>query len=252
MSFIERLVVNEASRDTVLYDEHLVRYELAKQFVVDKVVLDLACGSGYGTEALLQAGAKKVIGIDIDAEVITEAQKNYPDPRLSFLVGEADNVPLENNSVDIITSFETIEHINNYEKYVEELARVLTGKGVALISTPNRDVFSQKNPFHIKEFTRFEFLAVLKKYFSTVKILEQKNGLGSIIIGTEMSGTIISHEKNSEALYFIAICSQEFLPDRVTSVVSLNEPALKKWQNNPGWRLVNKIYRLGQKLKFFK
>lgn len=251
MSYLERLVVNKASQATLLYDEHLIRYELVKGFVKDKIVLDIASGSGYGSAILAQAGARQVIGIDIDAEAVAQAEKDYGSERITFKTGKAEAIELVDQSIEVITSFETIEHIQDYEKYLKELARVLKTEGVAFISTPNRDVFGQKNPFHIKEFSREEFEMALKEHFSCVKILEQKNGLASVIKGTGTEN-IVLQDSQSQPLYFIAICSQSEISTPTKTVTSINSMALKRWENNKGWRLLNWIYRCGQKLKILK
>lgn len=251
MSYLERLVVNKDSQETLLYDEHLIRYELVKSWVKDKVVLDIASGSGYGASILAQAGARQVIGIDIDAEAVAQAEKEYGSKQLTFKTGKAEAIELENDSIEVITSFETIEHIQDYETYLKELARVLKTEGVAFISTPNRDVFGQKNPFHIKEFSREEFETALKTHFSFVKILEQKNGLASVIKGTG-SEDIVLQDNDSQPLYFIAICSQSAISTPFKTVASVNTMALKRWENNKGWRLLNWIYRCGQKLRILK
>ena len=76
-TFDERLVPDDSAKQHIIYDEHLIRYELAKEFVKDKTVLDIACGSGYGTKILAEAGAREVEGIDISEEAIISARKNY-------------------------------------------------------------------------------------------------------------------------------------------------------------------------------
>ena len=252
MSFVERLSVDAESEATLLYSEHIVRYQVAKQVVADKTVLDIACGSGYGAHVLLQGGAKKVIGIDIDPEVIAAAKKQYGSNNISFEVGEATHFPLLDQCIDVITSFETIEHINDYETYLSELARVLTGEGVAIISTPNRDVFGQKNPFHVKEFTKEEFSSALKKHFSYVRLVEQKNGLGSVITSEDQPSTFSISASTTKPLYFIAFCSQKPFSNQIASVAHINMPALQRWEQNPGWRLVNWLYALGQKVGLLK
>ncbi len=251
MSFVERLVVDSEVQGTILYDEHIVRYELAKQVVSGRTVLDIASGSGYGAHILLQAGAKKVIGIDVDTTAVSEATKNYGSEQLEFKVGKAEKLDLEDSSIDVITSFETIEHIQDYQQYLKELARVLTGEGVAFISTPNRNVFGQKNPYHIKEFTKEEFLTALEAYFPHVVLREQKNGLSSVITGTDI-GSLLINDNNSEPLYFLAICSKSEISQSFASVASINVKALERWENNLGWRLVNTVYRGLQKIGLFK
>lgn len=251
MSYVERLEVNEATRETMLYDEHIVRYEFVKPFVLEKKVLDIACGSGYGVQMMKQAGARHVIGIDADNQAITEAKQEYREEGIEFRLGNAEHLDLPDAAVDVITSFETIEHLDRYESYLAELARVLTGEGVAFISTPNRDVFGQKNPFHVKEFTKSEFESALKQHFPFVKILEQKNALASFIAGSG-KGEILVNDSGSAPLYFIGVCSKRLITEEFSGVTSANVVALKRWENNPGWKLVNRLYGLAQKLRIVK
>lgn len=251
MSFVERLVVSTEAQQTILYDEHIIRYELVKPFVSNRIVLDIASGSGYGADILAQAGAKKVIGIDIDEQAITEAQKRYGSNQIEFKVGKiiegVEKLDIPDNSIEVIACFETIEHIKDYKGFLQELARVLTAEGVAFISTPNRDVFGQKNPFHIKEFTKKEFIEELQQHFSFVNILEQKNGLASVIFGLGENKVLIQ-DHDSQSLYFIAVCSQREITEKVDSVASINVTALKRWENNKGWRLMNWLYSIAQRI----
>ena len=69
----ERLETFVYSRDAI---EHLHRYALAKKYVNNKVVLDIASGEGYGSN-LLCANAKHVYGVDIEEKVIERAKKKY-------------------------------------------------------------------------------------------------------------------------------------------------------------------------------
>lgn len=255
MSYVERLVVTEEAQQTILYDEHLIRYELIKPFVSNKIVLDIASGSGYGSEMIAHAGAKKVIGIDIDEQAVAEAQKRYGSNQIEFKVGKTvdgvEKLDIPDNSIEVIACFETIEHIKDYKGLLQELARVLTVEGVAFISTPNRDVFGQKNPFHIKEFTKKEFLEELQPHFSFVTILEQKNGLASVISGSGEQ-KILVQDQSSQPLYFIAVCSQQEITEMLGSVASINVAALKRWENNTGWRLLNWLYAIGQRIGILK
>lgn len=251
MSYVERLEVTKETQQTILYDEHFIRYELVKPFVSNKIVLDIASGSGYGADMLAQAGAKKVVGIDIDEGAITEAQKRYGSNQIEFKVGKkiegAEKLDINDKSIEVIACFETIEHIEDYKAFLQELTRVLTAEGVAFISTPNRDVFGQKNPFHIKEFTKQEFIDELQAYFKYVTILEQSNGLASVI-GSSGQGKVFVQGKSNQPLYFIAVCSQREITEKFDSVASINVTALKRWENNKGWRLMNWLYAIGQRM----
>jgi hypothetical protein len=82
-------------------------------------------------------------------------------------------------------------------------------------------------------------------------LLEQKNGLASVIKGTE-EGVVLMENDNHPALYFIAVCSQVEISEKFQSIASVNIRALKRWENNKGWKLVNMVYTGLQKIGFFK
>lgn len=252
-TFDERLEINNSSKTNIIYDEHLVRYQLASQLVAGKTVLDVASGSGYGSHLLAKAGAKEVIGVDIDKAAVAEASKNYTAANLRFVVDSAEELAeIADNSVELVTSFETIEHLPNPEKYLQALHRVLTPNGLALISTPNRLVFGQKNPFHIKEFTKEEFLKILTNHFFSVELLEQRNALASFISGNRPGSPLLLANQQTAPLYFVALCAKQAGETKLSSVASLNTQALEKWQNNPGWKAVNQLYAWLVALKLIK
>ncbi len=255
--FDERLVLDDNSKEYIIYDEHIVRYELAKRFVKDKNVLEIASGSGYGAKILAEAGAAKVTAIDIDEKAQIAAKKKYPDQIIEFITGNAENINKEDNFFDILISFETIEHLKNYEHFLSEAERVLKPDGIAIISTPNREISKGKNPFHIKEFNYDEFRAELKKYFRFCHILNQGNGIASFITTREDKGIeqkdspekgMIKIANQALPMYFIAICSQkeiDLLPEVYSSI---NSKALENIYNNPGLRLADKVYSIVTKI----
>lgn len=56
---------------------HLIKYDLAKRYIKNKRVLDIACGCGDGSYILKTNGAKSVLGIDICKEAISYAKENF-------------------------------------------------------------------------------------------------------------------------------------------------------------------------------
>ncbi|MFA6551250.1 MAG: class I SAM-dependent methyltransferase, partial [Patescibacteria group bacterium] len=177
--FTERLTP-EDTKNNIIYNEHLIRYELAKQFANGKKVLDIATGSGYGAKILAEAGASEVIAADIDKETLSQAAKNYFHQNVKYLNCGAEEIILEDKTIDLAVSLETIEHLPNQDLFLTELRRVLKDDGLAIISTPNKEVSKNKNPFHIKELNREEFLEILSKYFDKVYLLEQTNGIATV------------------------------------------------------------------------
>lgn len=243
MSYQERFVFSSDSASALIYDEHLVRYRLATTFAKDKRVLDLACGSGYGSQLLAEAGATTVLGLDLDPAVVSAATVRYTHPVLSFSVDNAESLgTVADASIDLVVSFETIEHLTNYQAYLANIVRVLAPEGLVLISTPNKSVWGQQNPFHVHEFTRSEFMTDLASHFKHVRILDQVNGLASVICGDSQILTELSTQ--GEAHYFLAVCSNSALPEHLSGQGSVNPGALVRWQNNPGWKLVNVVYKM--------
>lgn len=158
--------------------EHLDRYEYAKRFTYGKLVLDAACGTGYGSKILAE-NAKCVKGIDISKDAVNYANEHYSKENVSFIRGDVTELPFEDNSFDVIVSFETIEHIKNYNSFMNECSRVLKPEGFFVCSTPNKCFSSPdgriENPFHIIEFSPSDFRLIMEKRFRNVEILGQNN-----------------------------------------------------------------------------
>ncbi|MFD2879732.1 class I SAM-dependent methyltransferase [Paenibacillus rhizoplanae] len=100
------------------------RYRLAQKFVKDKRVLDAACGAGYGSKMLQVAGASHVLGVDIDEASLTNARKTYGHDQIDYAYGNVNKLELEDNSFDVVVSFETIEHIDDGSVWIKESARL--------------------------------------------------------------------------------------------------------------------------------
>lgn len=160
--------------------EHLHRYyEAKKQVNEGDVVLDLACGSGYGANILSQVKNTQVYAGDIDSGVINTCKDVWADSTsIRFEVMDATDLRFDNQFFDKIISLETIEHLTGYQKMVKEFGRVIKPGGTAIISTPNIKVSSPGNaivnPYHTQEFTYEELQDVLKAAFKDVTIYGQK------------------------------------------------------------------------------
>src|SRR6266478_574902 len=128
------MVPEKADKDT--FWEHIYRYRFATQFVAGRTVLDIACGEGYGAAALSEAGATKVVGVDISPETCLHATQKYG---IETRIGAGEKIPLDSSSIDVVVSFETIEHVRNPKVFLDECHRVLRPNGSLVISTPNHD-----------------------------------------------------------------------------------------------------------------
>ncbi|WP_028950556.1 class I SAM-dependent methyltransferase [Sulfurihydrogenibium subterraneum] len=228
--------------------EHWHRYLYASYFAKDKVVLDIACGEGYGSD-FLSNYANKVIGVDIDKNSINHAKSKYKKENLEFMTGSVSNIPIEGSKIfDVIVSFETIEHVDEETQsmFIQEVKRLLKEDGIFIVSTPNKEVYTDKtgfkNPFHIKEFYIDEFKEFLKTYFKNVKLLGQKVYPVSYIWDMEEKNNTLKEykielnengfrptNKPKEVLLVIAICSdQEILENHNSILVDLNETLTTK------------------------
>jgi ubiquinone/menaquinone biosynthesis C-methylase UbiE len=153
--------------------EHAHRYAFACRFVGGKRVLDIACGEGYGTAALQKAGAAQVTGVDVSDAACLHARTKYG---VDARVGDAEQIPLADKSVDVVVSFETIEHVRNPNRFLNECKRVLAPGGMLIVSTPNKGIYSldgPANPHHCSEMTVEEFSTALRAKFRGIKLYTQ-------------------------------------------------------------------------------
>lgn len=163
--------------------EHLHRYAVAQSLVTDLDVLDIASGEGYGS-ALLAKRAKSVTGVDISSEAVQFAGQKYRSANLCYKVGRAEVIPLEDNSVDAVISFETLEHHEFHDEMLVEVKRVLRAKGFLMISTPDKSIYQRKDPnneFHVKELTTNEFDELMSRHFKFIHKMDQRIIAGTFI-----------------------------------------------------------------------
>lgn len=176
LDYHEVLVPNETPYKS--FQEHINRYVFASSFIKDKVVLDVACGTGYGSSYLIRKGAKMVIGGDLSEDCLEYAKRHYIKKGLIFLKLDAIELPFPRKYFDVVVSFETIEHLTNYKKFLSECKRVLKKGGLFICSTPNKQIFSPHSnvsiPVHTHEFYISEFYNLVKEYFINVSLHGQR------------------------------------------------------------------------------
>jgi ubiquinone/menaquinone biosynthesis C-methylase UbiE len=178
----ERLESFIFSRDAI---DHIHRYALVIPYITDKIVLDIACGEGYGSN-LMSKTSKLVYSVDIDEQTIEDAKLKYKRKNLKFIQGNTSKIPIDNYSVDVVVSFETIEHHDQHHEMMKEIKRVLKPDGLLIISTPDKFYYSDKrnfkNIFHVKELYKQDFIDLIAKYFENLQVLTQKYCNGNSII----------------------------------------------------------------------
>ena len=211
----ERIVPGKVNAD--LLNEHLCRYRFAQLLVKGKVVLDIGSGVGYGSKILAEK-ASSVVAIDLSEEAVRYANEQYAGDNIEMLVGDGRGLPLASDSVDVVVSFELIEHLHSQQAHLHEVDRVLKPNGLTVISTPNRIFYSQEsnqtNPFHTREFDFREFNSFLKSVFSCVEIYFQNHVAGLIVGNPTLSRdvtTLLQEESldlQATSNFFVGVCTQ--------------------------------------------
>ena len=153
---------------------HLARYVLAEKYVTGKNVCDVACGVGYGSRYLART-AQKVTAMDISPEAIEWAVKYFSAENVRFLAADAVKLWPVEDKFDVITSFETMEHLENPEVFLKNVYDHLSPSGVLLLSVPNgpRDKRKTDNPHHLHHFTDTGLKTLIRKYFSSADFFSQ-------------------------------------------------------------------------------
>ncbi len=167
-----------------IWYEHWHRYVFALPMARGRRVLDAACGEGYGS-ALLATTAAQVTGIDIDASSIEHARQRYAgQPRLRYELGSVTAIDLPDASFDLIVSYETIEHLTEQERMLDEFKRLLAPGGVLVVSSPDRENYNAggvANPFHVRELSREEFTGLLASRFRCRRLYGQQLAFHSLL-----------------------------------------------------------------------
>ncbi|KKP68375.1 MAG: Glycosyltransferase, group 2 family protein [Candidatus Moranbacteria bacterium GW2011_GWE1_35_17] len=220
MKFTGERMIPEFNSGSKIYLEHISRYFFANQFIKGKNVLDIACGSGYGSEIFFNNGANSVLGVDISEETIKYCKNKYPN--IKFKAGSVEKIPAGDKSIDVIVSFETIEHVDEgaQEAFMREVNRVLRDDGILILSTPNALVYEKGNEFHIKELTPDELNSLLVENDFEYEIFFQESVDSNYIFSAkeienscmnEGNGVIFENKEKRlpwDARYLIVVCTK--------------------------------------------
>lgn len=169
-----------------VWEEHEARYDFAASFAAGQWVLDCACGAGIGSRRFVGAGAAHVLALDVATAQVKSLGKAGVE-HLSFGVASATELPVKSGAVELFVCLETIEHVPDDARLVREAARVLKRDGVFICSTPNREVTNPGaalgdrplNSFHVREYSREEFVSLLGTGFGSIELWGQNPSLGA-------------------------------------------------------------------------
>jgi SAM-dependent methyltransferase len=154
---------------------HLIRYEWAQAVLAEarppSRILDVACGSGYGSNALAcRFPDAEVVGADYDETAVSHAESLYEAPNLTFVRANVMEWPETLGDFDYIVSFDTIEHVPHRELMLENVVEHLDAEGSLLLSTP---VYGENHlvpewEHHHVEYSAASLYDFLRRYFEEV------------------------------------------------------------------------------------
>jgi ubiquinone/menaquinone biosynthesis C-methylase UbiE len=154
-------------------------YEFAKkQMKLSSVVLDVACGDGFGCR-IISPQVLKVIGLDINKEIILNNRQKNRRANIAYEEGDACSLNHPDQSFDVVTGMEIIEHIlpDKIVDLLSEIRRVLKPDGVFICSTPQNSMgYIPVVPWHEKEYSLSEFKTILNQSFPNIKVYGSKSG----------------------------------------------------------------------------
>jgi SAM-dependent methyltransferase len=174
-------------------------------------VLDLACGSGYGSEIMMKTAAS-VHGVDNDAPSVDLAAATIGErTAATFEIG--DGVEFLDrelaSSYDMIVCFEGLEHMLDLSTAVSRLAHHVNAGVQLVFSVPNSQAFEEDNPFHVTNFG-YQGAAAMVAEFPGAIMLQQYLAEGSLICSQrcdELDAKLLHLERVEPeyANYFLAI-----------------------------------------------
>jgi len=237
LDFTGERMIPENNSGAAFYYEHLVRYLFASSFVKGKRVLDAGSGSGYGSYLLVQRGKpREIIGVDLSEEAVEYASATYHHPKLQYRVNNVEKLSgLEDESFDVVVSFEVIEHLNDIDAYLHAIRRVLKKDGIFIVSTPNKNTYPDGNDYHTTEFYPEEFRDLLKNKFKHIEFLHQNFEFAQVLktlssteeqvdklhlAEDDQADTFVPIPNNHNSQYLVAVCSNKELPKLNTHVLT--------------------------------
>ncbi len=186
------------------------RYRFARDFCKDKKVLEVACGGGMGLGYLAKV-AKKVVGGDKDKDILKHPLERYEGKdKIKIEEFDAQNLPFEDKSFDVVILYEAIYYLPEPEKFVSEAHRVLRDNGVLLICTANKDWADfNPSPYSKKYFSAPELYSLVNQKFSQVQLFGAfpvskkgiKNKIISFIKKTAMKFNLIPKTMKGKEIF---------------------------------------------------
>lgn len=158
--------------------------DIVKERCVGRDVLEVGCGTGMILKEIHPI-AQRAVGIDISPGMLAQAEARG----LEVVEGSATELPFEDASFDVVYSFKVLAHVEEIERAMREVSRVLRPGGVAALEFYNprsiRGVIKQlKRPTAVSDqtndeevYTRYDTLAQVKSYLPSTLNVAQVSGV---------------------------------------------------------------------------
>ncbi|UCF34597.1 MAG: class I SAM-dependent methyltransferase [Phycisphaerales bacterium] len=176
MGWTRLQTVSDGERDTA--DDPINRprimretamYEFCLPFVAGRRVVDVGCGTGFGT-ALLAKQAGSVIGVDPHPIAVETARAGYQADNLFFRQMDGTSLDFDDASIDVVVSMGVIEHIKRYSAHFTEAARILAPSGLFILGALNARLSLGDDAYHYKEFDHEELKELMDRHFIDVEV----------------------------------------------------------------------------------
>lgn len=160
-------------------------YGFARRYVDGKAVAVIGREDlGYGIQLMAEA-AGSVTGLIEASRDLEETSKAHPAPNVSYRKVSLPDLPYPEETFDVVVAFQVIEKLEHPEDLVREAKRVLKRDGLLLISTPDRQTYSNDRnyaaPGHKSEMYTPEFRELLGRHFAWVRLYRQGTVAGGVI-----------------------------------------------------------------------
>ena len=169
MSFTGERLSGASDEFAVDLERHLAAYRFARARAAGRTVLDVGCGEGYGA-ALVAEVAARVVALD-RTEAVAIAAARHPAPRVAYRALDVDRLDEIDERFDLVLSFQVIEHLPDPVGFLGALGRRVADAGELLVTTPNRLMSVSENPYHLREWTAAELLALARPVLPAARML---------------------------------------------------------------------------------
>lgn len=167
----------------VAKNQQIKRYRYAAEIISPAdIVVDAACGVGYGSH-ILSKKAKRVISIDLSDRFLWYAQEHYRSKNIEYVQADLEQgIPISSDSVECVVSLGTVERLKDWQNFFKSISNVLKSNGTLVVSLPH----PENNPhwhhqYHICELKLEDILKILNRDFRDIDVMGQGIFLGMVL-----------------------------------------------------------------------